>query len=178
MSDDETSDDFYASLNNIVYSSLNLGKKISNNKIVRKIMRSLPEKFRDKVTVIEVCQDLDTIKVEELVGSLKAYDLTFLRPKKKNLALKIMRKEASDSSDVETTDEENLEMLAKRFKRFLNHYQKVESRRLPKSGENFEEDFPQEKRNFKGKKGKNGQGFRCHECSSFGHIRVQCLMQR
>ena len=36
MSDDETFDDFYAFLNNIVYSSLNLGKKISNNKIVRK----------------------------------------------------------------------------------------------------------------------------------------------
>ena len=108
-------------------------------------MRSLLERFRDKVTVIKVCKDLDTTKVEELVVSLKAYELTFLRPKKKNLALKTVRKEASDSSDVETINEENLKMLAKRFKRFLNHYKKVEYRRLPKSSENFEKDSPQEK---------------------------------
>lgn len=60
------------------------------------------------------------------------------------------------------------------FKQFLNHLRKGEFGRLPKSGENFEDAGPQEKRKLKGKKGKNAQGIRCHECSGFGHIRVEC----
>ena len=37
---------------------------------VRKILRYMLEKFRPKVTTIEQNKDLDTIHVEELVGSL------------------------------------------------------------------------------------------------------------
>ncbi|XP_022873537.1 uncharacterized protein LOC111392418 [Olea europaea var. sylvestris] len=62
MRDDEMFDVFYASLNDIVNSSFNLGKKIPEPKIVRKILRSLPERFRPKVTAIEESKDIDTIK--------------------------------------------------------------------------------------------------------------------
>ncbi|XP_022876707.1 uncharacterized protein LOC111394889 [Olea europaea var. sylvestris] len=63
--DNEMFDVVYASLNDMVNLSFNLGEKILEPKIVRKILRSLPECFRPKVTAIEESKDIDTIKVEE-----------------------------------------------------------------------------------------------------------------
>ena len=52
MFDDECFDEFYAKLNDIVNSVYNLGEIYDQPKIVRKILRSLTENFRPKVTVI------------------------------------------------------------------------------------------------------------------------------
>ena len=70
MSEDESFDSFYGKLNEVVIGKFNLGEKTDDSKIVRKILRSLPESFRAKVTAIEESKDLDDIKVQELIGSL------------------------------------------------------------------------------------------------------------
>ena len=70
MSKDESFDSFYSKLNEVVVGKFNLGEKTKDSKIVRKILRSLQESFRAKVTAIEESKDLDDIKVQELVGSL------------------------------------------------------------------------------------------------------------
>ena len=59
MSDDESFDSFYGRLNEIVIAKLNLGEKIEDAKVARKILRSLPESFQAKVTAIEESKDLD-----------------------------------------------------------------------------------------------------------------------
>ena len=69
-SDDESFDEFYIKLNDIVNSAYNLGEIYDQPKIVRKILRSLTENFRPKVTAITESKDLDSIHVDELVGSL------------------------------------------------------------------------------------------------------------
>ena len=69
MSDDESFDEFYTKLNDIVNSAYNLGKIYYQPKIVRKILESLTENFRPKVTVITESKDVDSIPVDELVGS-------------------------------------------------------------------------------------------------------------
>ena len=63
MSDNELFDSFYGRLNEIVIVKLNLGEKIEDIKVVRKILRSLPESFLAKVTAIEESKDLDKIKI-------------------------------------------------------------------------------------------------------------------
>ena len=68
--DDESFDSFYGKLNEVVIAKLNLGEKIEDAKMVRKILRSLLESFRAKVTTIEESKDLDEIKIQELIGSL------------------------------------------------------------------------------------------------------------
>ena len=70
MGDDESFDSFYGKLKEIVIVKLKLGEKIEDAKVVRKILRSLPESFRAKVTAIEESKDLDAIKIQELIGSL------------------------------------------------------------------------------------------------------------
>ena len=78
MSEDESFNSFYGKLNEVVIGKFNLGEKTEDSKIVRKILKSLPESFRVKVTTIEECKDLDDIKVQELIGSLQTYELSLL----------------------------------------------------------------------------------------------------
>ena len=70
MGDYEAFDSFYGKLDDILIAKLNLGEKIEDSKVVRKIMRSLPKSFRAKVTTIEESKDLYEIKIQELIGSL------------------------------------------------------------------------------------------------------------
>ena len=74
MSDDETFDEFYAKLNDIVNSAFNLSEVYDQSKVVRKILRSLTEDFRPKVIVIIESKDVETILVDELVGFLRSYE--------------------------------------------------------------------------------------------------------
>ena len=67
MSDDESFDEFYAKLNDIVNSAYNLDEIYDQPKIVRKILRSLIKDFRPKVTAITESKDVDSIPVDELI---------------------------------------------------------------------------------------------------------------
>ena len=61
MEKDETFDKFYAKLKDIVNSAFNLEESITESKIVRKILRSLPERFHAKITIIEEVKDIDQL---------------------------------------------------------------------------------------------------------------------
>ena len=82
MSEDECFDEFYAGLNDIVNSAYDLGEIYDQLKIVRKILRSLIEDFRPKVTAITKSKDVDSILVDELVESLQSYELDLPKTKK------------------------------------------------------------------------------------------------
>ena len=73
MEEDESFDKFYAKLKDIVNSAFNLGETIPEPKIVRKVLRSLPERFHAKITTIEESKDTDQIPLIELVGNLQTY---------------------------------------------------------------------------------------------------------
>ena len=52
MEEDETFDEFYAKLKDIVNSAFNHGECIAESKIVKKILRFLLERFHTNITVI------------------------------------------------------------------------------------------------------------------------------
>ena len=70
MEEDESFDKFYPKLKDIVNSTFNLGETIPEPKIVRKVLRSLPERFHAKITVVEESKEIDKIPLIELVGNL------------------------------------------------------------------------------------------------------------
>ena len=80
MSDDFN--EFYAKLNDIVNSAYNLGEIFDQPNIVKNILRSLIEDFRLKVTVITESRYMDSIPVDELIGSLQSYELDLLKTNK------------------------------------------------------------------------------------------------
>ena len=121
MSDDECFDEFYNKLNDIVNSAYNLSEIYDQPKIVKKILRSLTEDFRPKVTIIIESKDVDSIPIDELVGSLQSYELDLPKTNKSNsMALKsvddVDRNEFGDelSSTV-------IAYLAKNFRNFLRN---------------------------------------------------------
>ena len=105
----------------MVIGKFNLGEKTDDSNIVRKILRSLSESFRAKVTAIEESKDLDDIKVQELIGSLQTYELSLpTQQKSKSLALKTIneRLEVHDSSDEDVVDKD-VAYLVKNFRKFF-----------------------------------------------------------
>ena len=105
MEEDKSFDEFYAKLKDKVNSAFNLGEIIPEPKIVRKVLRSLPERFHAKITTIEESKDIDKISLTELVGNLQTYELGLLRigksGKGKSMALKAKSSDTNESSDDE-----------------------------------------------------------------------------
>ena len=79
MEEDESFDEFYAKLKDIVNSAFNFRETIPEPKILRKVLRSLPERFHAKITAIEESKDIDKIPLTELVGNLQTYKLGLTR---------------------------------------------------------------------------------------------------
>ena len=112
ISDDESFDEFYAKLNDIVNSAFNLGEVYNQPKIVRKILRSLTEDFRLKVTAITESKDVDSILVE----SLQSFEYDFLKTNKsKYMALKFVDDCGLDD-ELSSTE---IVYLVKNFRNFI-----------------------------------------------------------
>ena len=121
MSDDESFDEFYAKLSDIVNSAYNLGEIYDQPKIVRKILRSLTENVRPKVTAITESKEVDSIPADELVGSLQSYELDLPKTSQsKSMVLKSI-----DDVEVGGFDDElsatEIAYLAKNFRNFLRN---------------------------------------------------------
>ena len=154
MEEDETFDKFYAKLEDIVNSAFNLGESIVEPKIVRKILRSLPERFRAKITAIEEVKDIDHIPLTELVGNLQTYEMGLSKMgkggKSRNMALKGIEEESDDFEDEDKDKDEDLTFIANEIIKLLQ-YRKKDKNKAPRKSESS-------------KKGKNEKPLiQCHE---------------
>jgi ribosomal protein L12E/L44/L45/RPP1/RPP2 len=165
MPEDETFRGFYSKMSDLRNSMVNLGKSVSDVKLNQKILRSLPERFRIKVTTFEESKDLEEINIEELVGSLQTYGLSLPPAKKvKTIGLKASKKKTKVSSKKDSEKEDDAgAMLAKNFGRLMKNdkFKKKFFERLKKAPKEFEPEEAEKK---------DTRGPRCFECSDFGHI--------
>ena len=120
---DESFDEFYVKLKDIVKLAFNLGETILEPKIVRKVLRSLPERFHAKITTIEESKDIDKIPLTKLVGNLQTYELGLSRigksGKGKSMALKAKSSDTDESSDDE--DSKMKSQITRQFKKFMKN---------------------------------------------------------
>ena len=170
MFDDESFDEFYAKLNDIINSAYNLGEIYDQPKIVRKILRSLTEDFRPKVTAITESKDVDSIPVDELEGSLQSYELDIPKTSKsKSMALKSV-----DDVDVGGFNDElsttGIAYLAKNFRNFLrNNNIRTRDKNIVEP-RNFRKNDPTKVNNTEkprervGQSSKNSMGPQCFGC--------------
>ena len=123
MGEDELFDEFYAKLKDIVNSAFNLGETIPEPKIVRKVLRSLHERFHVKITVIEESKDIDKIPLTGLVGNLQTYELGLMRigksSKSKSMALKVKSSDTDEFSD--DVDSKIKSYITRQFKKFMKN---------------------------------------------------------
>ena len=104
-------------------SAFNLGETILELKIVRKVLRSLLERFHAKITAIEELKDINKIPLTQLVGNLHAYKLRLTRigrsGKSKSMALKAKSNDTNESSDDE--DSKMKSYITRKFKKFMKN---------------------------------------------------------
>ena len=178
MEEDDSFDEFYAKIKDIVNSAFNLGETIPEPKIVRKEIKSLPEIFHAKITAIEESKNIDKIHLTEPVGNLQTYELGLTRigkmGKGKSMASKVKSSETDEFSDDE--DSKMKSYITRQFKKFMKNA----------NGRNFDKDRRQSSSSqFKGQdKGRKdakegGQytvlaGPKCFGCQDFGHMKHEC----
>ena len=178
MEKDESFDEIYVKLKDIVNSIFNLGETIPKPKVVRKVLRSLPERFHAKITIIEESKDIEKIPLTKLVGNLQTYELGLTRigksSKNENLALKAKSSDTDESSDDE--DSKMKSYITMQFKKFMKKA----------NAKGFDKDRKQSSSSqFKNQdRGKNdakegGQytipsGPKCFKCQGFGHTKQEC----
>ena len=97
MHENKTFSSFYYELSDIVNYLFNLGKPIPDAKVVRKILRYIPKRFRPKVTTIKETKNIDFMRVDELVGFIQTYEMILPSSQKpKDFAFKAYENEKRD----------------------------------------------------------------------------------
>jgi len=76
MKDDEIIEEMYSRFQKLVFELQILKKSYVASDHVSKILRSVPARWRPKVTAIEEAKDLNTLSVEDLVNSLKVHEIS------------------------------------------------------------------------------------------------------
>ncbi|MCI04313.1 gag-protease polyprotein [Trifolium medium] len=179
MKEDETIHDFHMNVLDFANSFDSLCEKLPEEKLVRKILRSLPTKFDMKVTAIEEAIDISSMKVDELVGSLQTFELAMKdKSDKKNKSISFVSNADDEEleSDKETDESisDAIVLLGRQFNKILK---RMERRPRP-NARNIRFDISKQgstpKKTRNDEKENQGKGVQCHECEGFGHIRLEC----
>jgi len=132
------------------YSFESLGEKLSNEKLVRKILRSLPKRFDMKVTTIEEAQDISSMQVDELIGSLQNFELVVDNiTEKKGKGIAFAANTVDEEAHGDIVDDENLSenlvLLGRQFYKIL----KQVNRRSKGNGKNIRFNIDKQQSNAK-----------------------------
>ncbi|GAV91750.1 zf-CCHC domain-containing protein/UBN2 domain-containing protein [Cephalotus follicularis] len=163
MKENENISSMFARFTNIINSLQSLNKCYTNSEMVRKILRCLPKSWMSKVTAIEESKDLNTLPLEELLGSLMTHKMTIKnheddeeqdKTKKKVIAFK---SSTVDSSEEESDDE--MALITRIFKKFLA--------KKKFGGKNVKKSTPSKSETKK-------EEIICFECNKPGHYKSEC----
>ncbi|CAM8994280.1 unnamed protein product [Rhodiola kirilowii] len=183
MKEDENISEYNTRVLELSNEASALGKPIDEERLASKILRSLPPRFAMKVTAIEEMHDITKMKLDELMGSLRTYEINrdFQTSEQKGIALKADMTE--DKLDAGCTTEQ-LAMMAQNFGRMVRKI----NRRGPEQGQssstgyrNWKSSRPRSSDSRQDSSDKEKEEIQCHACKGFGHIASQCantLMKR
>ncbi|GJU50264.1 hypothetical protein Tco_1219819 [Tanacetum coccineum] len=112
----------------ILFTSLKaLDEGYSSKNYVRKFLRDIHPKWREKVTAIEESKDLTSLSLDELIGNLKVYEMIIKKDSKivkaKGERISLALKAKKESSDEECltfgSEDEEYAMTVRGFKKFF-----------------------------------------------------------
>jgi len=172
MKEDESIEAMYSRFQTLVSGLQILKKSYVASDHVNKILRSLPAKWRPKVTAIEEAKDLNTLSVEDLISSLKCHEIGLNEQepikKHKSIALKSRGKSSKAlkalESEEESTSEDSKEdpEIVQKMAMLSNKLQY-----LAKKNKMFLSRSSSHKISRKEEKG-------CFNCKKTGHFIAEC----
>ncbi|XP_012848271.1 PREDICTED: uncharacterized protein LOC105968194 [Erythranthe guttata] len=168
MEENETVSDFNSKLCDIANEAHGLGETYPEVKLVRKVLRSMPDRFAYKVTAIEEASDVDSLRLEDLMGNLQTFEnkLNISKiDKERKIALQTVAVTTSSVPPVPMTALEveltkSMSLIAKNFGKLVDmNGHPTSFERKPVSPTNKQE---------------VRKGIRCRECRGYGHIQAEC----
>jgi hypothetical protein len=181
MNEDENIDEMYSRFTSIVNELRSLGKTYTTHDRIRKILRCLPSTWRPMVTAITQAKDLNSLALEDLIGSLKAHE-TLLQDDKpsrkgKMVALKASQseqedaitqsegiKESNEEENIQGEAEDELALITKKIQRMMRRRDQIKKY------------FPNKKDNSKGEIDKSQ--VTCFGCNKLGHYKNECPLNK
>ena len=153
----------------IVNHLMGLGKEIDKEELNIKVLKCLDRNWQPKVTAISKSKDLSIITTTALFGKLKEHDIEMQRlseletseKKVRYIALKANFNKSDEVEEevAESSDNENLNLLVKKFGKYL--------KRKGNKGN-------QRRYNSKQNESSNSSKFLCYNCGKQGHIKIEC----
>ncbi|GJW27550.1 zf-CCHC domain-containing protein [Tanacetum coccineum] len=169
--EEESIDSGFARFNTIITSLKALDEGFSSKNYVRKFLRDLHPKWREKVTAIEESK-LSSRALDELIGNLKVHELVkekdfkIYKGKKesiKSIALKAKKESSDDETSTFGSDDEEYAMAVRNFKKFFRRKGKFV--RQPR----------EEKQSFRQRDNKKSKIDRkCFRCGDPNHLNCDC----
>ncbi|WJX48740.1 25S rRNA (cytosine(2870)-C(5))-methyltransferase [Trifolium repens] len=180
MKDDENIESMFSRFKILVAGLQVLKRSYTTSDHVRKILRSLPSRWRPKVTAIQEAKDLDTLGLEELISSLRSHEIELSsdepQKKLKSVALpsisvsskalkaKAVESEAEESSiddQEDGSDDDIFALLSKKFQKWSVR----KGKNFPSRGSGS--------RNYTNKEKKDDTK-NCFNCHKPGHFMADC----
>ena len=155
-----------------------LDKGYSTADHVKKIVRSLPKKWRPMVTALKMEKDLNQISLEELISSLRSHEIELQEDepqrKVKSVALKsnsrkakALQAEVESEASEESSEEDELSLISRRINHLWKHRQ---GRKFHKGPRNAKGRFE----STSGQKKAADKEVICFECKEPGHYKNEC----
>ncbi|XP_073153275.1 uncharacterized protein [Henckelia pumila] len=173
-----------------------LGDPISNERLVSKVLRSVPKRFHTKVCAIDESKDTSIMGLDELISSLRTYEMEMEAEddtKGKPIAFQVSNDVYNDFSEVQQEvkesdlEENSIALISKKFtdylkvmkeKKDVKDSQPLKFPKLPIS------EKPQKPANilgprqrYEGKSQSSSKIFdnvQCRECKGYGHYAYEC----
>ena len=131
MMPNETLDQLDARFTSLITELASLDKELTNKEMVKKIFRSLPSKYLIKTVAMRESQMLDIITPEHLFSELRAFEFelgevndTSFSVTESGALITTTKNKGKSVSEVEATEsdeDQEMDLLVKKFKKFLRH---------------------------------------------------------
>ncbi|GAV57810.1 DUF4219 domain-containing protein/UBN2 domain-containing protein, partial [Cephalotus follicularis] len=142
-------------------------KVYTNGEMVRKILRFLPRVWMPKVIAVEESKDLNTLPLEDLLGSLMTLEVTIMKKgdeeEKEKRKKKVVALKSSISDEIDDESDQELALITRKLKRFLANKKKFG-------------DKPYKNGNIKKGETSKHEDIICYECKKPGHCKSDCPM--
>ncbi|XP_075524516.1 uncharacterized protein LOC142556908 [Primulina tabacum] len=194
MEESENILEYYRRLRKIANEAFSLGDPISNERLVSKVLRSLPERFNIKICVIDEAKNTTQMALEDLISSLRTFEMNIDMQKKdkgKTIAFQASNDTYNDllqiSQEVSESDlcEDSISFITKKFGDYLKRIRdkkkeaqpsKFPSLPAPERPQRFPAKQQSQPRN-EGREQFNSKKYdsvQCRECNGFGHYANEC----
>ncbi|GJS30592.1 zf-CCHC domain-containing protein [Tanacetum coccineum] len=158
----ESIDSAFARFNTIITSLKAFDKRYSSKNYVRKFLRALHPKWREKFTTIKESKDLTSLSLDELIRNLEVHEMIIKKDseivnakvERKSLALKAKKESSDEECSTSGSEDEEYAMAVRDFKKFF-----MRRGRFMRQPRNNKKTFQRSRDDKNGKSDR--KGFRC-----------------